>query len=589
MKKIIIIGASGHAKVIIDIIELEGKYEIFGLVDSFKEIDSKIFNYSVIGTEKDIPKLINEHNVYGGIIAIGDNFTRMSMFQEISSYNINFKFIKAIHPSAIIGKDVKIGDGSCIMAGVVLNSDAKIGKQCIVNTKSSIGHEVKVKDFSSISPGVTIGGLTEISKCSAISIGATILEGIKIGKHTVVGASSMVNKDIGDNKLVYGIPAKEISNRNSNDKYLGVKKIKNNNSYELELYTIKSNSDKKRYTDTIEKIDDKCVFFSLEYCNYLEERILNYFVLKNNNKPLIVLPIYFSKIKNNNYSDSNVYFDATSPYGYNGPLYKSATKAELILFWEKVDEWYKQNNVITEFIRFNLNNNYKHYSGNLIPTLFNVKGDLTNFENIWDSFKQKVRNNYRKAVKNDLKAVIHDKQIGIETINIFYDIYIKTMQRNGASKDYFYSKNYFKELIKNNSENVAIILIYKDDIAISTELIIINNSFVYSHLGGTLSEYFDLRPNDFLKIETIRWALKNKKRHYILGGGRKNNDSLYNYKKSFFPKEEDVTFYTGRKIINKEIYKKLAGNFLDYNQDLDDLINNSDTYFPIYKKEVVSS
>ena len=220
MKKVLIIGASGHAKVVIDIIELQKKYQIAGLIDSFKNKNHFLYNYKVLGTEKDISQIIKPHNIYGCIIAIGDNFTRMRMFKNISRHNKNIKFITAIHPSAIIGKDVKIGSGSAIMAGVIINSDAHIGEHCIINTNSSVGHDTKIENFSSIAPGVTIGGQNKIGHCSAISLGANIIENITIGKHCVIGSGSLVNKNIGPNKVAYGSPVKEIRTRKDDDKYL---------------------------------------------------------------------------------------------------------------------------------------------------------------------------------------------------------------------------------------------------------------------------------------------------------------------------------------------------------------------------------
>jgi len=220
MKKILVIGASGHSKVVIDVLELQKKYEIAGLIDSFKSKMHFIYNYKVLGTEKDISKLIKAHNIYGCIIAIGDNFTRMRLFKDISLHNKNIKFVTAMHPSAVIGKNVKIGAGSSIMAGVIINSDAQIGEHCIINTNSSVGHDTKIENFSSIAPGVTIGGQNKIGHCSAISLGANIIENITIGKHCVIGAGALVNKNIGANKVAYGCPAKVIRTRKDDDKYL---------------------------------------------------------------------------------------------------------------------------------------------------------------------------------------------------------------------------------------------------------------------------------------------------------------------------------------------------------------------------------
>lgn len=583
MNKILIIGASGHAKVIIDIVEKQNQYEIFGLIDSYKEKGNKVDGYEILGTEKELPEIIKKNNIYGGIIAIGDNWTRKSFFKEISSSNENFKFINAIHPSAIISDSTSISSGVTIMAGVIINSNATIGKQCIINTKSSVGHDAVIKDFSSIAPGVTIGGEVTINKCSAISLGSNIIECITIGKHTVIGAGSLVNKNIGDSKLAYGVPAKEIKNRKKDDKYLGMVNTKESLNYSLEIHYIKNDEDIITYNKTLEEFNDFSAFYTLQYCNYRDDNQLNYFVLRKDNEVKALMPIYLNNLNIQN-SDNTQYYDVSSPYGYSGPLYNNADKNDIKVFWKKVDDWYKKNNVVTEFIRFNLDNNHLHYSGYLIPSLSNIKGKINDFEIVWNNFKQKVRNNYRKAEKNGLNSKIYLENITPEIIDSFYDIYIKTMQRNSAAKNYFYPKEYFKNLAVNNKNKVLIAIVYKENIAISAELIIINKDTLYSYLGGTLSEYFELRPNDFLKIEVMKWAIKNSKQYYILGGGRKDFDGLYKYKKSFFPKDEDVIFYTGRKIINQKIYNNLIKEInVDYT-DVNKLVSNSDTYFPIYKQ-----
>ncbi|MFH4969071.1 acetyltransferase [Gaetbulibacter sp. M240] len=221
MKNIVIIGASGHAKVVIDIIEHKGTYNIVGLVDSYKDDTHTLFGYQVLGSENDLPDLIKKYDLYGGIIAIGDNFSRKYLYDKITFRLPHFNFLSAIHPNTIIGKNVTIEEGTVTLAGVIINSDAHIGKLCIINTNSSVGHESLLADFSSLAPGVTLGGSTKIGYCSAICLGANIIETIEIGAHTVIGAGALVNKPIGDHKIAYGVPARIIRTREENEPYLG--------------------------------------------------------------------------------------------------------------------------------------------------------------------------------------------------------------------------------------------------------------------------------------------------------------------------------------------------------------------------------
>ena len=585
VKNILIIGASGHAKVIIDIVEKQHVFNIVGLIDTYKKKGTKLDDYKILGSEDDLPKIISTYNVFGGIIAIGDNFSRMKIFEKIAKRIPDFQFVTAIHPKAVISKKVMIGDGSVIMAGAIVNNNSAIGRHAILNTKCSIDHDCLVNDFSSIAPGATLGGGVQIGIGSAISLGANVIENIRIGQHTVVGAGALVLKSIGDYEIVYGVPAKTIRQRKASDKYLGLIEgtLSDNKGYTLKCVAINTDEDVKNYNTLLGKFKAFNTFYSLEYCNHGVFKKLHYFIFSKNNEPCVLMPIFLNNIEEDKENSTHNVYNATSPYGFSGPLInENIGFSELQLFWREVDNWYQSNDVITEFVRFNLNNNQKGYTGYLLSTLNNVKGKLTTFNDLWDNFKPKVRNNYRKAEKNNLRAEITSGDISQEIISSFYDIYIKTMVRNNATQNYFYSRSYFENLIHNEQNKIVIVLIYVEDHPISTELLIVNEDVMYSYLGGTISDYFKLRPNDFLKIEMIKWGLQNNINYYALGGGRKDGDSLYQYKKAFFPKDEDVMFYTGRKVINKGHYKNLMQKVTDDEVLIENSVEDINVYFPLY-------
>jgi len=219
-QSIFIVGASEHAKVIIDIIENENVYEIVGLIDTFKNKGEEVLGYEVIGKEDDLPELLKKHERASVIIAIGDNWVRYLVMEKILKIVPEIKFASTIHPSAHIAKHVKIGKGVVIMAGVVINSESVIEDFVIVNTKTSIDHDGLIKSFSSLAPGVTLGGNVTVGNYAAISIGATVKHNISIGNHAVIGAGAVLLHNCGDNIIMYGVPAKEIRKRVSGEKYL---------------------------------------------------------------------------------------------------------------------------------------------------------------------------------------------------------------------------------------------------------------------------------------------------------------------------------------------------------------------------------
>jgi len=220
MDNIVIVGSSGHAKVVCDLVEQEGLYRILGFIDRFRSIGETTSGYKVLGKEEDLPTLVEKHNVKGGLVAIGDNYTRYKVVNEIRGVLPRFCFVKAIHPRANIGKFVTVGDGSVVMAGVSVNSSCTIGEFCIVNTNSSLDHDSTMGDFASLAPNVSTGGNAHIGRFTAIGIGATIIQGIHIGSNTVVGAGSLVLGDIASNRLAYGVPVKEIRYRDEGEPYL---------------------------------------------------------------------------------------------------------------------------------------------------------------------------------------------------------------------------------------------------------------------------------------------------------------------------------------------------------------------------------
>lgn len=217
---IIVIGSSGHAKVVIDCIERENKYRIIGLIDRFKEVGSTSFGYKIIGKEEDLLYLIKLLNIEGGIIAIGDNFTRYVVYNKITQDIPQFNFIKVIHPSAQIARNVILGQGTVIMANTTISSEASVGNFCIINNNSSLDHDSKMLDFSSLAPGSSVGGNVKIGSFTAVSLGAKVIHGITIGEHTIIGAGANVLKDIPSNVVAYGNPAKVIRSRVAGEKYL---------------------------------------------------------------------------------------------------------------------------------------------------------------------------------------------------------------------------------------------------------------------------------------------------------------------------------------------------------------------------------
>lgn len=192
-------GASGHAKVIKDIIDAQGD-EVGCLYDDAPHCDEihgkSVFRASEVNVVEPL------------IISIGSNRIRKMLSEK---YQVGYA--KAIHPKSIVSPTAQIGDGSVVMHGAIVQSDAKIGRHCIVNTGASIDHECVIGDFVHISPHATLCGDVHVGEGTWIGAGAIIIPGVKIGNWCVIGAGSVVINDISDNTTAVGNPCKRIINK----------------------------------------------------------------------------------------------------------------------------------------------------------------------------------------------------------------------------------------------------------------------------------------------------------------------------------------------------------------------------------------
>lgn len=202
--KLLIIGASGQGKVAADIAIKMNKWKSIAFLDDDENIKISM-GLEVIGKSTDAFKYKDEADIF---IAIGNNEIRERIQEKLIGEGLSIPTL--IHPNAIIGNDVEIGQGSVIMAGVVINASTKIGKGCIINTTSSIDHDNTIEDYVHISPGVKLAGSVKICKGTWLGIGSIVINNITICNNCKVGAGAVVIRDIIEPGTYVGIPARRI-------------------------------------------------------------------------------------------------------------------------------------------------------------------------------------------------------------------------------------------------------------------------------------------------------------------------------------------------------------------------------------------
>lgn len=194
-----LIGASGHGKVILEIIEEENR-TVAGLFDSNPE-KKELSGYPVIGNLQQGEYPQNARF----IISIGNNKTRKDHTERF-----DLLYTTAVHPKAAISRRCDVGKGTVIMAGVSVNSDSSIGKHVILNTNCSVDHDCIIEDFVHISPNACLAGNVTVGEGTHVGAGAVIIQGVNVGRWATIGAGAVVLKDVEDHAIVVGNPAKVI-------------------------------------------------------------------------------------------------------------------------------------------------------------------------------------------------------------------------------------------------------------------------------------------------------------------------------------------------------------------------------------------
>lgn len=220
LKSIILFGASGQARSVIEVIEAQGEYRILGLIDSYKNPGERFGNYSILGGESDIPELAGKNGCVSFFVAVGDNFHRQKITARIVQGVAGAVFVTVIHPTAYISCSAQLGLGSVVMPGAIVRAGVCVEDGCIVNTKASLDHDCHLNDYSSIGPGATLSGSVNVGERTAVGTGVMIREKTSIGDDVVIGTGAAVVDDIPEKVMAFGNPCQIKKCRQLGEPYL---------------------------------------------------------------------------------------------------------------------------------------------------------------------------------------------------------------------------------------------------------------------------------------------------------------------------------------------------------------------------------
>lgn len=209
MKPVIILGAGGHAKVLLDAL-LSSERKVIGLTDFDKKKWGSLVNgVPVLGGDEVVFSYnTDEIELVNGMGSVGSMDKRKNIFESFK--NKAYLFSNVIHPSAVVSSNAVLANGVQMLPGCIVNTGVFIGDNSIINTRASVDHDVSIGNHVHIAPGVTISGGVSIGDCTHIGTGATVIQGVHIGSNVLIGAGAVVVKDIPDNCKAYGVPAREV-------------------------------------------------------------------------------------------------------------------------------------------------------------------------------------------------------------------------------------------------------------------------------------------------------------------------------------------------------------------------------------------
>lgn len=208
-KRVFIVGAGGHGKVVIDAMLAIGSCEIVGVIDDDeKKIGKPVLGIPVIGSSAQLPSLAGKHRVRSVALAIGNNYIREHKFHEVKQAGLSV--LSVIHPSACVSRFALLGEGIVVLAGSVINPGSVLDDNVCVNTCASIDHDNHLEHSCQVYPNAALAGGVSVGEFSYIGTGAVVVPNRKIGKFAYVGAGAVVIKDVADGVKVVGVPAHEI-------------------------------------------------------------------------------------------------------------------------------------------------------------------------------------------------------------------------------------------------------------------------------------------------------------------------------------------------------------------------------------------
>lgn len=354
---------------------------------------------------------------------------------------------------------------------------------------------------------------------------------------------------------------------------------------------VKEIKQQKEWETIVDSFPEKDIYFTYDYMQPFQnngdgEPIL--FYLESHLGKVMYPFLYRDIAESPNLKEKipeKTYFDISTVYGYGGPIVEMHPAYDSVDAYNALTEEFHyyfshycdQKGIVSQFDRFHPFLNTHEFFTNYCEVTLNKKTvsmDLQNVDDMTQNLTSGCRNKIRQAEKKGVTIVVDDD---IQTLEVFIEMYTRTMKHNQATNYYFFNEHFFEDVKQVSREHMMIANAYYEGEIIASALILYFDGYLHHHFSGSMSEYRQLKPNNLLFYEIAKWGSQQGYELFHLGGGHAaENDSLFRFKKSF-SKSEPKDFYIGKRIHNQEKYTYLSELTISNTADSTD-------YFPAYRR-----
>ena len=220
VERLLIVGASGHAQAVLALLRRRADYQVMGLIDDTRPAGGLVYGLPVLGAVAELPQLCAAYGLDQVVIAIGDNASRQRISEALRRRLPQLRWPVLVDPTAVVAEPSRLGEGTVVLPLAHVGPGARLGPGCLLNTRSSLDHDGQMEPFSSLAPGVHCGGQVQIGERAAVGLGASVVQRVRVGADTVVGAGAVVLDSLPERVVAHGVPARVVRSREPMESYL---------------------------------------------------------------------------------------------------------------------------------------------------------------------------------------------------------------------------------------------------------------------------------------------------------------------------------------------------------------------------------